>query len=57
MKRRDQNISFYKAGNTLATRINLPIPWIKQLNITPENKAVELLFDEEKEEIVIRKKK
>ncbi|RRD38793.1 AbrB/MazE/SpoVT family DNA-binding domain-containing protein [Leptotrichia sp. OH3620_COT-345] len=57
MKKRDLNISFYKAGNTLATRLNLPIPWVRQLNITPESREIELLFDEEKEEIIIRKKK
>ena len=57
MERRDLNVSFYKAGGTLATRLNLPIPWVKKLGITPEEKGIELIFDEENEQLIIRKKK
>lgn len=57
MEKRDLNISFYKAGGTLATRLNIPIPWIKKMGLTPEEKRIELIFDEEKEEIIIRKKR
>ncbi|MBM6875696.1 AbrB/MazE/SpoVT family DNA-binding domain-containing protein [Fusobacterium mortiferum] len=57
MEKRDLNISFYKAGGTLATRLNIPIPWIKKMGLTPEERGIELIFDEEKEEIIIRKKK
>lgn len=57
MEKRDLNISFYKAGGTLATRLNIPIPWIKKIGLTPEERGIELIFDEEKEEIIIRKKK
>ncbi|MDO5788142.1 MAG: AbrB/MazE/SpoVT family DNA-binding domain-containing protein [Fusobacterium sp.] len=57
MEKRDLNISFYKAGGTLATRLNIPIPWIKKMGLTPEERRIELIFDEEKEEIIIRKKK
>ena len=57
MEKRDLNISFYKAGGTLATRLNIPIPWIKKMGLTPEERGIELIFVEEKEEIIIRKKK
>lgn len=57
MEKRDLNISFYKAGGTLATRLNIPIPWIKKMGLTPEERGIELTFDEAKEEIIIRKKK
>lgn len=57
MEKRDLNISFYKAGGTLATRLNIPIPWVKKMGLTPEEKGIELIFDEKKEEIIIRKKK
>ena len=57
MEKRNLNISFYKAGGTLSTRMNLPIPWVKKLGITPEEKAVEVVFDEKKETITISKKK
>lgn len=57
MEKRDLNISFYKAGGTLATRLNIPIPWIKKLGIKPEERKVEVIFDEENEQLIIRKKK
>lgn len=57
MEKRDLNVSFYKAGGTLATRLNLPIPWVKKLGITPEDKGIELIFDEKNEQLIIRKKK
>nr|WP_241635583.1 AbrB/MazE/SpoVT family DNA-binding domain-containing protein [Fusobacterium gastrosuis] len=56
MEKRNLNISFYKAGGTQATRINLPIPWVKKLGITQEEKEVELFLDEENQQIIIRKK-
>lgn len=56
MEKRDLNVSFYKAGGTQATRINLPIPWIKKLGITQDKKKVEVIFDEENQQIIIRKK-
>lgn len=56
MEKRDLNVSFYKAGGTQATRINLPIPWVKKLGITQEEKQVEVFFDEENHQIIIRKK-
>lgn len=57
MEKRDLNISFYKAGGTLATRLNIPIPWIKKLGINPQEREVEVIFDEENEQLIIRKKK
>lgn len=57
MEKRDLNISFYKAGGTLATRLNIPIPWVKKLGIKPEEREVEVIFDEENEQLIIRKKK
>lgn len=57
MEKRDLNISFYKAGGTLATRLNIPIPWIKKMGINPDDRGVEVIFDEEKEQLIIRKKK
>ena len=57
MEKRDLNVSFYKAGTGEATRITLPKPWLRELGITKEEKAVELIFDKENEQIIIRKKK
>lgn len=57
MEKRELNISFYKAGNGEATRISLPKPWLRELGITKEDKTVELIYDKENEQLIIRKKK
>lgn len=57
MEERELNISFYKAGNGIATRINLPKPWINKLKVTEEDRKVIVKFDEENEIITICKKK
>ena len=57
MEKRNLNISFYKAGNGKATRVNIPMPWLRKLGITEEEeKAVELELDEEKQVIIIKKR-
>lgn len=57
MEKRDLNVSFYKAGDGTGTRITLPKPWLKQMGVTEEEKQIELIFNEETQEITIRKKK
>lgn len=58
MDKRDLNVSFYKAGlGGKSGRIVLPRPWLKKLGITEEEKEIELILDEEKDQIIIRKKK
>lgn len=57
MEKRDVNISFYKAGNGgISNRITLPKKWVEKIGITPENRAVEIVLDEENDSIVIKKK-
>ena len=57
MEKRDLNISFYKAGNNgISTKMNLPKKWVEKLGVTPEDRAVEVVFDEEIKAIVIKKK-
>ena len=57
MEKRDVNISFYKAGNGgNSNRITLPKKWVEKIGITPENRAVEIVLDEENNSIVIKKK-
>lgn len=57
MEERELNVSFYKAGNGIATRINLPKTWVNKLDITSEDRKVIVKFDEENEIITICKKK
>ena len=57
MEKRDVNISFYKAGNGgISNRITLPKKWVEKIGITPENRAVEIVLDEENNSILIKKK-
>ena len=57
MEKRDLNISFYKAGNGgISNRITLPKKWVEKIGITPDNRAVEIILDEENDSIIIKKK-
>lgn len=57
MEKRNVNISFYKAGNGgISNRITLPKKWVEKIGITPDNRAVEIILDEENDSIIIKKK-
>lgn len=52
---RNVNISFGKNGNGYAsTRITLPVPWIKEMGFTEDDRNAVIEFNEN--EIIIRKK-
>lgn len=57
MDRRILKVSFSKAGTGMGAKLTLPIPVLRKLGITPEEREVELIFDEEKQVLEIRKKK
>jgi len=49
MEKRNLNIIYTKSGaGNKCTKITLPIPWVRALGATPENKLVEVSFDGEK---------
>lgn len=56
MEKRNLNISFYKAGNGKASRLNIPITWLRELGITESEKEIELIYDKEKKVICIKKR-
>ncbi|MBR8733174.1 hypothetical protein IX329_000747 [Fusobacterium necrophorum] len=56
MEKRNLNISFYKAGNGTSCRLTLPIKWLRELGINPDEKAVELTLDKENNQIIIKKR-
>lgn len=56
MEKRNLKVSFYKAGNGISTRVNVPIVWLRKLGISEENKEIELLFDEEKKCLILKKR-
>lgn len=58
MKKRDLNVSFYKSGaGTISTRIHVPKSYLDKLNITQEEREIEVFLDEENQRIIIYKKK
>lgn len=57
MEKRSLKISFSKAGTGMGAKLTLPIPVLRKLGITQEEREVELTFDEERQVIEIRKKK
>ena len=57
MERRDSKISFSKSGNGIGAKITFSMPLLRKIGITPENKEVEVIYDEEEEKIIILKKK
>ena len=57
MEKRELNVSFYSAGGGRGTRITLPKPWLLKMGVTEDEKAIELIYDEETQTITICKKK
>lgn len=55
---RTLNIIFSKRGDgkTLTPKISLPMKDLNRMGITPENREVEYIYDEENKQIIIRKK-
>lgn len=56
MEKKELNISFYKAGSGVSARINLPKKWINDMNLNPEDKNVEVSYNEKTKTISIKKK-
>lgn len=51
---RTLNVMFQKAGSgSISTRLSLPKDWINAMGITPDNRQVTAIFDEEKKIIHI----
>lgn len=57
MEKRELNISFAKAGNGKNARVVVPIPWLRKLNITEEEREIDLIFDEDNQQLIIKKRK
>lgn len=58
----DRNIIIGKDGGTAGKqsvnyKVSLPAPWMQQMGITLEDKAVIIEFNEEDNSIIMRKKK
>lgn len=57
MEERNMKISFGKSGSgSISPRVSLPLSWLTRIGITPEDREVEIVLNEENEEIILRKK-
>lgn len=57
MEKRELKVSFAKAGNGIGAKLTLPVPFLRKLGITQEEREIELILDEERQVLEIRKKK
>ena len=53
MEKKNKKVSFYKAGNGEAVRINLSVPELRKMGITSENREVVVIYEDDK--IIIKK--
>lgn len=57
MEKRDLNISFSKSGaGNFSPKITLPKKWTDKMGISQEKRQVEVFFNENTNEIIIKKK-
>lgn len=60
MEYRKRNISFNKAGgtakgNSYSPKLSIPKKWLNEMNVTPDDKTVDIIFN--KQQIIILKTK
>lgn len=54
MEERKTNIQFAKTGRgSTTTRITLPVPWVKQLGLTQDDREVTIILEQDR--IIIKK--
>ncbi|MDK2587293.1 AbrB/MazE/SpoVT family DNA-binding domain-containing protein [Romboutsia sedimentorum] len=55
-EKRTLNVSFNKSGSgSISTKLNIPITWMRELGVSPEDREVEVTLEDDK--IIISKKK
>lgn len=58
MEERELRVIFSRDGRGATnTKITLPVKWLRNMGINPENREVILQYDEENEQIIIKKQK
>lgn len=58
MEERRLNVSYSKSGSgSITSRLAIPIVDLRKMGVTPENREVTYIFDEENEQIIIKKAK
>lgn len=58
MEERILKVIFGKDGRgSTNSKLSIPITWLRKIGATPEDREVKVIFDEERQEIVIKKAK
>lgn len=58
MEKKILNTTFNKSGSGgLTPKVSFPIIWFRKLGITQEDRAIEVILDEENEQIILKKAK
>lgn len=57
MEKRNAKIQFPKSGNGTGARIILSPPLLRKLGINQEEREVVVTYDEEKQQVIIQKRK
>lgn len=58
MEERELRVIFSKDGRGATnTKITLPVKWVRNMGVNPEQREVVLQYDEKKQEIIIKKAK
>lgn len=55
MEERKARVIYHKAGNGKSAKLTIPIPWLRELEITEENREVVIKLDKEKKSITLEK--
>lgn len=58
MEERKLNVSYSKSGSgSITSRLAIPIVDLRKMGVTPENREITYIFDDENKQIIIKKAK
>lgn len=58
MEKRILNVSFSKSGSgSISPKLSIPKSFLDKIGVNQENREIEVILNEDREEITIRKKK
>lgn len=56
MEKREAKIAFSRSGNGIGAKLPLSVPLLKKFGINVDERSVEVIYDEEKQIIIVKKK-
>ncbi len=56
MEERNLKVSFGKSGaGSISPKLSLPVTWLRMIGVTPEERNVKIMVNEETKQIIIEK--